>query len=229
MRSIHAYGARKWGATGIEWDRTPYIAAQHPSYIDFTMTNPPVDTRHKYVHLLDQVSDQSAMHLISITARLTQAGALNNLHIAISSDGGALDAASAIYRHLRALPIHVTTHNIGSIKSAALIVFLAGTERHAYPGTSFLHHPPVLLVPSSRLILDGPSLAEHGAVLQQHVSTYRHIFKEQTSIQEGPLDELMRGHRAYNAAEAKEAGIATHCEGAFKMQHQHVSLVLGAQ
>ncbi|MCR4236590.1 ATP-dependent Clp protease proteolytic subunit [Escherichia coli] len=72
-------------------------------------------------------------------------GAINQvateLNIYISSPGGDLVAGFTAYHFLKALPIPVKTHNLSNVESVANIIFLAGSERKANPGSRFLLHP----------------------------------------------------------------------------------------
>ncbi|EJO47779.1 MULTISPECIES: ATP-dependent Clp protease proteolytic subunit [Enterobacter cloacae complex] len=72
-------------------------------------------------------------------------GAINQgateLNIYISSQGGDLVAGFTAYHFLKALPVPVRTHNLSNVESVANIIFLAGSERKANPGSRFLLHP----------------------------------------------------------------------------------------
>jgi ATP-dependent Clp protease, protease subunit len=46
----------------------------------------------------------------------------------------------SIGEFMRALPVKVTTHNIGQIDSIANVIFAAGTTRYASKNASFLFH-----------------------------------------------------------------------------------------
>ena len=67
--------------------------------------------------------------------------------ICISSPGGAPDQAFYAYEILRALPIEIITHNVGTVASTAVTLFLAGSTRYAVENSVFLlhkttHNPP---------------------------------------------------------------------------------------
>lgn len=63
-----------------------------------------------------------------------------HLHLLLSSYGGNTQEGFALYNFLRALPIELTTHNIGAIESIANVVFLAGSVRYACPTSRFFNH-----------------------------------------------------------------------------------------
>ena len=95
------------------------------------------------------------LHTITFTAHVNQTfvnalisnclSAINQgateLNSYISSQGGDLVAGFTAYHFLKALPIPVKTHNLSNVESVANIIFLAGSERKANPGSRFLLHP----------------------------------------------------------------------------------------
>ncbi|ELT0932597.1 TPA: ATP-dependent Clp protease proteolytic subunit [Enterobacter roggenkampii] len=95
------------------------------------------------------------LHTLMFTCPVTQStvnalignclGAINQgateLNIYISSQGGDLVAGFTAYHFLKALPVPVRTHNLSNVESVANIIFLAGSERKANPGSRFLLHP----------------------------------------------------------------------------------------
>lgn len=64
-----------------------------------------------------------------------------SLQVHISSGGGDLIAGFTAYHFLKSLSIPVITHNISNVESIANVIFMAGSERRANPGSRFLLHP----------------------------------------------------------------------------------------
>ncbi len=64
----------------------------------------------------------------------------DEVHLAMACRGGDTEQAFAIYEALRCFSFDVTTHNIGFVNSAAVIVYLAGRTRLAAPNSTFLLH-----------------------------------------------------------------------------------------
>src|SRR5882724_9983921 len=62
------------------------------------------------------------------------------LYLSFSSTGGEIAAGIGLYNFLKALPVRVVTHNVGSVVSIAVVIFLAGEERYAVPTSTFLFH-----------------------------------------------------------------------------------------
>ena len=63
------------------------------------------------------------------------------LDLFINSAGGSVPIALAMAELLMALPCEVRTCNLSNVDSASIIVFAAGKERFAPPGTTFFFHP----------------------------------------------------------------------------------------
>lgn len=63
------------------------------------------------------------------------------IQVHLSSSGGDLVAGFTAYHFLKSLPIPVITHNISNVESVANVIFMAGSERRANPGSRFLLHP----------------------------------------------------------------------------------------
>jgi ATP-dependent Clp protease protease subunit len=58
----------------------------------------------------------------------------------MSSSGGMVEEGMSLYGFIRSLPVDITIHNIGSIDSIALAVYLAAARRLANPDATFLMH-----------------------------------------------------------------------------------------
>ena len=80
------------------------------------------------------------------TERLTELATMavqeeyKGIYLALTTEGGDSEAAMSLYNILRGLPIQVTTHNVGTVASAGIFLFLAGTARVASPGSIFVFH-----------------------------------------------------------------------------------------
>jgi ATP-dependent protease ClpP protease subunit len=63
-----------------------------------------------------------------------------SITVFMSSTGGMVDEGMSLYGFIRSLPVDITIHNIGSIDSIALAVYLAAARRLANPDATFLMH-----------------------------------------------------------------------------------------
>jgi ATP-dependent Clp protease protease subunit len=72
---------------------------------------------------------------------LTQASnAGHDIYLIISSGGGNVVEGLGLASFMKALPVQITTHNIGQIDSIASVIFAAGSIRRANTHASFLFH-----------------------------------------------------------------------------------------
>lgn len=63
------------------------------------------------------------------------------VEVAFNSPGGYVGDGVFLYNYIRALPIPVHFHNIGTVASIAVVVFCAGTRRSCTANALFLIHP----------------------------------------------------------------------------------------
>lgn len=93
-----------------------------------------------YVTFFDQIDMERVQSLQVIFQQIINKHKPKSIYFMISSPGGDVKAGIVLYNYLNALPVKIITHNIGSIDSIALIIFLAGDERYAANHSSFLLH-----------------------------------------------------------------------------------------
>jgi ATP-dependent Clp protease, protease subunit len=92
-----------------------------------------------YVSFSADVNITTAEQLQAVAANVVSQGH-PELHLLLSTPGGAVQYGITIYNFLRSLPIRIITHNIGNVDSIGMVVFLAGEERYACPRTTFMLH-----------------------------------------------------------------------------------------
>ncbi|MFJ5162220.1 ATP-dependent Clp protease proteolytic subunit [Pantoea sp. NPDC088449] len=92
------------------------------------------------VHFLCPVTAQTLSSFQQCCLQAVGNGS-SSLLIHISSGGGDLISGFTAYHFLKSLPVPVITHNISNVESVANVIFMAGTERRANPGSRFLLHP----------------------------------------------------------------------------------------
>ena len=93
-----------------------------------------------YVSFIDGIDNAKVQQIMTICSNILDQYNPLNIYFMISSGGGDVDAGIALYNFLKALPVQIVMHNIGTIDSIANVVFLAGDERYASSHTSFLFH-----------------------------------------------------------------------------------------
>jgi ATP-dependent protease ClpP protease subunit len=76
---------------------------------------------------------------------------VEEVYLTMSSPGGYVADGIFLYNHIRALPLAVHMHNIGSISSIAVAVFLAAKHRYASRHAAFLIHPTTVQASNASL------------------------------------------------------------------------------
>lgn len=92
-----------------------------------------------YVSFISEISQVATESLLAVCANLANQG-VQKVYLLLASPGGSVMAGIAAYNILRAMPFHLITHNVGNVNSIANVIFLAGKERYASPGATFMFH-----------------------------------------------------------------------------------------
>lgn len=97
------------------------------------------------------VIDVSINALMNVIEQKMKEG-VNEFIILISSPGGTVFHGLSAYNYLRGIPARITTHNFGSVDSAAVILYCGGSRRLSVPQARFLlHGMSVTFAPNERL------------------------------------------------------------------------------
>jgi ATP-dependent Clp protease protease subunit len=115
-------------------NQTPTVQAVRQSQ----GTRPQVDTF--YITYVDIIDVERVKLVMNVCTNILDQIKPKTIYFLISSNGGDVDSGIALYNYLKALPVKIVMHNIGSIDSIANVIFSAGQERYASPYTSFLFH-----------------------------------------------------------------------------------------
>lgn len=132
------------------------------------------------------------------------------IELMLSSEGGDINSGLALYNFLRVIPVPLTTVNIGSVESIAVIVYLAGDKRLAVDNSRFLIHSFNANFPFNGV--DYSRLSERTASLDDYAKTYSYIFNYRTKHAQTPvnIDHTLRGDALIiDSAAATSAGIVT--------------------
>jgi hypothetical protein len=111
----------------------------------------------------------------------------------------------AIYNMLRALPVSVTTYNIGSVNSIGNVIFLAGSKRYASRTSSFMFHGVGFDVQTARF--EEKMLKERLQGLQNDQKLIADIIVRHTKISAVEAEKLFLEAAFVGTAEAKRLGI----------------------
>lgn len=94
-----------------------------------------------YVVLSGEIDANLAQRLTSITSNAVNSK-VQRIHILVNSGGGTTDDGVRLHNTLMNLPISITTYNMGSVGSAAVYVYLAGSKRFTCNPSRFIIHKP---------------------------------------------------------------------------------------
>jgi ATP-dependent protease ClpP protease subunit len=160
------------------------------------------------VHFIGPINHNSACTVRNLCLQALQSGA-SEIELHLSTEGGNMTAGFALYFFLKSLPLPLITHNIGSVESIGVVIFLAGHKRYACPGTRFLVHP--LHWGFGNLVAaDHSRVTEWRECLDFDAERYASIYEEATHG--APMPDDIRTHlfgnaRIFDAEAALAAGI----------------------
>ena len=86
------------------------------------------------------VSEATIQKLMTAIDEKVAAGA-SRLTLLIATTGGSVFHGMAVYNYLKGLPLHITTHNFGSVDSIGVPMYCSGALRLCVPQARFLLHP----------------------------------------------------------------------------------------
>jgi len=129
---------------------------------------------------------------------------VKHVAVAISSLGGGVPAAFALYNTLRGLPVHVTMHNVGMVSSAANVVFVGGDTRVASPDASFNFHAPTVTLDGD---FDVRALRQNAEDLETGEQPTRLVLAERTGMSGSRIDALKMNSETLDAGQAAELGL----------------------
>lgn len=142
-----------------------------------------------YINYADNIDSTRVKHIISIITQLIGNEKPDRIIFLISSRGGEVDAGISLYNFLKALPVQVYMHNVGSIDSIANVVFCAGEKRYAAPHSTFLFHGVQTRV-NGPSMLSLPQLEEiRDRVIKNH-DTIAGIIGENSKMKESEIKKL---------------------------------------
>lgn len=93
----------------------------------------------QYVHFSKGIDPQSSHELINVLGALANSQD-QDVTLFVNSSGGNVVAGIHCYTMISALPINLTTHNVGNVDSISNVIFLAGNQRLCSPPSTFMFH-----------------------------------------------------------------------------------------
>jgi ATP-dependent protease ClpP protease subunit len=160
----------------------------------------------KYYYL---TGDVNAVNVNSVIAPM-----LDQIHTApqepaylyISSTGGDIDSAIRLYDFIKSSNLTITTVGFGQIDSAAIIVFLAGSQRILIKNCRLRLHPPIYHGPQSQILLVHQ---EALSLFQALDKRYFEIISNETLKSEAKIKKMYTNGKILSPREALTMKLAT--------------------
>jgi ATP-dependent Clp protease, protease subunit len=169
-----------------------------------------ISDRDASIYFFGDINDKKVIELqSSIDTMIGNYPKLRHINLYISSLGGSMDAGWAGYWAVKNSPIPIRTINLSRIASAATLIYCAGAERSALPGTSFLLHPAFKSLQSDDYKPDVfERLQSDLALANQMFST---TYKSCTTLPVDEISQLLKAEyfaKRLTADEAVKIGLA---------------------
>jgi ATP-dependent Clp protease, protease subunit len=157
--------------------------------------------------ILTGVIDSNTVHqTIAWFAEQTSNG-VTNVKMYISSIGGDMDSAFRLYDFFKSLPITIETIGFGQVDSAAITVFLAGTNRSATKNCRFLVHEGKF---TNTLQLAPLSVHEENLKIFKELENKSiSVIANETGKNYEFINEMAKNGTILNSEKAQEIGLIT--------------------
>ena len=142
----------------------------------------------------------------------------DDIELIISSYGGDLDHALAVYKLLKPISDKITAKVIGKVASAATVILLAANKRIADQDAELLIH-----FPSTELRGTADELEETAMELRKYEGRLKEIYSSVAGA-----ETLLKEERWLTAKEALEAGLITEIEQTTPLSALKRALVLNS-
>lgn len=132
----------------------------------------------------------------------------DKMYLLMSSDGGSIEDALAIYNLIEALPVNVVAVNMGQIASAGIIPFLAADECLACEH-SYFHFHNLSWTYNPAQTVHRIQMTDHVNIIDKERQLYRDVLKENTKLTDTDFETLKLLDQPFvcDASFAKDKGI----------------------
>lgn len=139
---------------------------------------------------IDSINDTSILKLTEFIYSQTEA--IEHLQINICSLGGSMHSAITIYNFLKKMPFTITTHNLGEVTSAAVLLFLSGNIRTAENISKFVIHPIKFAMNSNYSYFQVEEILK---TLNADIKNYASIVNHETNSLNGiyNVEDILKG------------------------------------
>jgi ATP-dependent Clp protease protease subunit len=106
---------------------------------EFMNAQTPLAGQSVFVSFSAEIIPSTTEALIAAMAQCSNQG-VSEVTLLLSTPGGSVMNGMNIYNVIKAMPFHLTTHNVGNVDSIGNAIFLAGDTRYAAPHSTFMFH-----------------------------------------------------------------------------------------
>jgi ATP-dependent Clp protease, protease subunit len=132
----------------------------------------------------------------------------DEVYLMMTSEGGSIEDALALYNLMESLPANFTTVNLGQIASAGILPFLAGGTRWAC-ANSYFHFHNLSWAYNPAQTVHRIQMADHINIIDKERELYGAILKERTALTDADFEtlKLIEQPLVWDAGFAKDKGI----------------------
>jgi ATP-dependent Clp protease protease subunit len=158
-----------------------------------------------YISFSNDINQVTTENLLGLLGQQAMAR-VNEVHLAISTNGGGVINGMNAYHVMRALPFKLITYNVGNVNSIGNVVFLAGEERYAVETSSFMFHGVGLNVPAN-MRLEEKFLRERLDSILNDQKLIGDVIRDRTNIGAKEIKRLFRQAASKGTQYALDKGI----------------------
>jgi ATP-dependent Clp protease, protease subunit len=158
-----------------------------------------------YISFSAEIVPNTTETLIATASNAVNQG-VENIYLLLSTAGGSVMHGMNLYNILRALPVNLTTHNVGNVDSIGNAVFLAGSQRYACPHSTFMFHGVGFAI-NQPTQLEEKFLRERLDGITSDQKRIGSVISERTKISKDDVAKLFLEAQTKDAAFAASSGI----------------------
>lgn len=158
-----------------------------------------------YINFRAKIHKQSVDTLIRILGDLISKN-IKDITLIVSSSGGQVQPALDFYDFAKGLPVSITTHALGQVSSAAIVIYCAAAKRYAHSKSKFLIHgirggaQGYSIKDIEKKIMPG---------LKEQSGKIAEIIAKTTGKNKSEVEKDMAGEKVLDAEKAKNYGLIT--------------------